>query len=73
VLRSFHYVQANIISREGSKSTQSDHLGSIHDKFEKASVYYDQIDHQDGLRNNVPSLEYEELRRRLKNDIQEMW
>jgi len=64
-------VYANIISREGSKSIQGDHLGS--DKLEKASVYYDLTDHQDGSKHGVPSSEYEELRRRLRNDVQEMW
>jgi len=66
-------VYANIISREGSKSIQGDHLGSVQDKLEKASVYYDLTDHQDRSKLGVPSSEYEELRRRLRNDVQEMW
>lgn len=66
-------VQANIISREALRSVEGNNLGAIQNKLEKASVYYDLIDHQDGSNHGVPSLEYEELRRRLRNDIQETW
>lgn len=63
----------NFILGEGSKSIQGDHLGSVQDKLEKASIYYDLMDHQDGSKHGVPSSIYEELRRRLRNDVQEMW
>ncbi|EFN69737.1 Alpha-(1,6)-fucosyltransferase [Camponotus floridanus] len=63
----------NFILGEGPKSIQGDHLGSIQDKVGKVSAYYDLIEHQDGAQHGVPSLEHEELRRRLKNDIQETW
>lgn len=52
---------------------QGDHLDSIQDKIGKASAYYDMIEHQDGSQHGIPSLEHEELRRRLRNDIQETW
>lgn len=52
---------------------QGDHLGSIQDRLEKASAYYDLAEQPDRPRHGVSSLEYEELRRQLRNDIQEMW
>lgn len=52
---------------------QGDHLGSIQDRLEKASAYYDLAEQPDRPKHGVPSLEYEELRRRVRNDIQEMW
>lgn len=58
-------VQTNVISREGSKTMQ--------DRLEKASAYYDLAEQPDRPKHGVPSSEYEELRRRLRNDIQEMW
>lgn len=60
-----------IIFRERSKSVQGDHLGSIQDRIEKVPVYYDLMDQQDKLKHGAPA-EYEELRRRIRNDIQEM-
>ncbi|XP_032682699.1 alpha-(1,6)-fucosyltransferase isoform X1 [Odontomachus brunneus] len=58
---------------EGSKAMQGDHLGSIQDRLEKASAYYDLAEQVDRPKHGVPSLEYEELQRRVRNDIQEMW
>ncbi|XP_032682705.1 alpha-(1,6)-fucosyltransferase isoform X2 [Odontomachus brunneus] len=52
---------------------QGDHLGSIQDRLEKASAYYDLAEQVDRPKHGVPSLEYEELQRRVRNDIQEMW
>ncbi|KAG7199674.1 hypothetical protein KM043_014264 [Ampulex compressa] len=63
----------NIILGEGSKSIQGDHLGSMQEKLEKASLYYDLLDHQDESKQGIPSKEYEELRRRVRNNVQEMW
>lgn len=66
-------VQDNIISRERSKSIQGDHLGSIQEKLEKVSIYEDLLNHQDNVKHGIPSSEYEELRRRIRNNVQEMW
>ncbi|XP_017767403.1 PREDICTED: alpha-(1,6)-fucosyltransferase [Eufriesea mexicana] len=63
----------NIVLGERSKSIQGDHLGSIHEKLEKVSMYDDLLDHQDNIKHGVPTLEYEELRRRIRNNIQETW
>lgn len=52
---------------------QGNHLGSIQDGLDKVSVDYDVVDQQDKLKHDLPLLEYEESRRRLRNDIQEMW
>lgn len=53
---------------------QGDHLGTIQDRLERASVYdINLLDDQDGSKRGVPSLEHEELRRQLRNNVQEMW
>jgi len=53
---------------------QGDHLGVIQDKLERASVYdINLLDDQDESKHGIPSSEHEELRRRLRNDVQEMW
>ncbi|KAK2580528.1 hypothetical protein KPH14_006259 [Odynerus spinipes] len=61
----------NIILRDGAKGIQGDHLGSLQDRADKGSIYYDFLDQ--GSKHNIPSLEYEELRRRVRNNVQEMW
>ncbi|XP_066584476.1 alpha-(1,6)-fucosyltransferase isoform X2 [Prorops nasuta] len=63
----------NIILGEGTKSLQGDHLESIQENLEKASNYFDLIDQQNNVKYGVPSSEYEELRRRIRNNVQEMW
>lgn len=47
---------------------KGDHLGSILDQLEKASIYPDPVEG-----HGKPSFEYEELKRRIRNNIQEMW
>lgn len=61
--------------RDGSKHMQGDHLGTLQDRLEKASIYYDLFENgrQKSVKNGEPTLEYEELRRRIGNGIQEMW
>lgn len=56
--------------REASKGQQGDHLGSAQ---EKAALYYDLLDKHAGGKQGPPSAEYEELRRRIANNVQEMW
>lgn len=64
-----YYSDINIlIFSDGSKSVKGDHSGSIQERLEKSSIYYDLVD-----KEGQPSLEYEELRRRIRNNIQEMW
>lgn len=63
----------NIILRDGTKSLQGDHLGSAQERADRASIYYDLLDQHVGSKNNIPSSEYEELRRKIRNDVQEMW
>ncbi|XP_046828927.1 alpha-(1,6)-fucosyltransferase [Vespa crabro] len=62
----------NIILRDGVKSIQGDHLGSVQERADRASIYYDLLDQHVGSKH-IPSLEYEELRRRIRNNVQEMW
>ncbi|XP_015587832.1 alpha-(1,6)-fucosyltransferase isoform X2 [Cephus cinctus] len=45
----------------------------LQEKYKKNPAYYDLLDHQDGPKTGVPSLEYEVLRRRIRNNVQEMW
>ena len=54
---------------------QDNQLGSVTDKNPKDSVYYDFNWQHDFLKSNFnePSLQYEEIRRRIRNDVQEMW
>lgn len=73
ILKTQNEALKNIILGEGVKSIRGDHLGSIQERFERASLYYDLLNHQDDSKHDVPSLEYEDLRRRIRNDIQEMW
>ncbi|KAF7407738.1 hypothetical protein HZH66_002275 [Vespula vulgaris] len=63
----------NIILRDGAKSIQGDHLGSAQERADRASIYYDLLDQHVRSKHNIPSLEYEELRRRIRNNVQEMW
>ncbi|KAI4495709.1 hypothetical protein M0802_008332 [Mischocyttarus mexicanus] len=63
----------NIILRDGTKSLRGDHLGSAQERADRASIYYDLLDQHVGSKNNIPSLEYEELRRKIRNDVQETW
>lgn len=48
-------------------------MGSVQERADRASIYYDLLDQHVGSKHNVPSLEYEELRRRIRNNVQEMW
>lgn len=73
VLKKQNEALKNIILGDGSKPVQGDHLGSIQEKLDKASLYYDLLDRQDDSKHGVPSAEYEDLRRRVRNNIQEMW
>ncbi|XP_012276842.1 alpha-(1,6)-fucosyltransferase [Orussus abietinus] len=73
VLKRQNEALRSVILGEGSKPIQGDHLGSLHEKIEKASIYYDLLDRPDGSKHDAPSLQYEELRRRVQNNIQEMW
>lgn len=57
-----------MLYREG-ENEQNDQV-SIQDKLQSASLYLEQNDYQ---RPGVPSLEYEQVRRRIRNNIQELW
>lgn len=68
ILKKQNEALRNIIVGDGANAIKGDHLGSILERLEKSSNYYDLVDNQ-----GQPSLNYEELRRRIRNNIQEMW
>ncbi|XP_012256247.2 alpha-(1,6)-fucosyltransferase [Athalia rosae] len=76
ILKKQNEALKSIILGEGSNHVQGDHLGTLQERLEKASIYYDIFDNngrQKSSRNGEPSLEYEELRRRIRDGVQEMW
>lgn len=52
-----------------------DHLGTLQERLDKASLFYDLFENgnQKSVKNGEPSLEYEQLRRRIRDGVQEMW
>lgn len=68
ILKKQNEALRNIIMGDEVKSIKGDHLGLILDQLEKASIYPDPV----GV-HGKPSFEYEELKRRVRNNIQEMW
>lgn len=61
--------------RNSPESVQGNHLGTIVEKLRKDSVYYDLFNQEDVANGNYnqPSLQYEETRRKIRNNVQEMW
>lgn len=68
ILKKQNEALRNIIVGDEAKPIKGDHLGTILDQLEKASVYRDAAEG-----HGEPSFEHEELRRRVRNNIQEMW
>ncbi|XP_046749418.1 alpha-(1,6)-fucosyltransferase isoform X1 [Diprion similis] len=76
VLKKQNEALKNIILGESSKHMQGDHLGMLQERLDKASIYYDLFENngrQKLPKNGEPSLEYEQLRRRIRDGVQEMW
>ena len=74
VLKKQNNVLRNIILGN-TLELKENYLGNVTDKNPKGSVYYDFNWQHQFLKSNFsePSLQYEEIRRRIRNDVQEMW
>ena len=73
ILKKQNEALKNLVLGDRSKSIQGDHLGLLQDKFEKVSLYDNLLEHQDDFKHGIPLPEYEELRRRIRNNVQETW
>ncbi|XP_031786080.1 alpha-(1,6)-fucosyltransferase isoform X2 [Nasonia vitripennis] len=75
ILKKQNSVLRNIIVGNSPESIPGNHLGKIVEKIRKESVYYDLFNREEVINGNYnqPSLQYEETRRKIRNDVQEMW